>query len=250
MNKDFVYAAQSSSRITEEVAATDNPYLTVQQRICGYDLLELMQKRSFTDLLFLLLTGELPDAAQAQLLQQLQIALCNAGPRHPATRAVMTAAVSKARPEHLLPIGLQVLGGERQGAVAVASAWQALKQQLDGISTDNQLPPAGFGQLYGEADPLMADILNQLARLPAAGPALALCRQLQQQWQPQQQGVLDVGLCAAACLDLGIGQRESIGLFQLLRAPGLLAHGMEQTHRPITASPLLADEDYEYQQVE
>lgn len=249
MSKDFVYAQQASSQITEEIATAHNPYLAAQQRICGYDLLELIQKCSFSDVLFLLLTGELPQAAQSQLLQQLQIALCNAGPRHPATRAVMTAGVSKARPEHLLPIGLQVLGGERQGAAAVATAWQALQQRLQ-QHTNLPTIPAGFGQLYGEADPLMADLLGQLASLPGAGHALALCQQLQQQLQPQQHGILDVGLCAAVCLDLGIGQRESIGLFQLLRAPGLLAHGMEQTHLPITASPLLADEDYEYQQVE
>jgi len=250
MTKDFVYAKQASTQITAEVAAADNPYVAVQQHIFGYELVELMQKRSFTDVLYLLLTGELPTSAQAQLLTQLQIALCNAGPRHPATRAVMTAAISKARPEHLLPIGLQVLGGERQGAAAVAEAWQALQ---DCLSQNDFQPavqplPAGFGQVYADVDPLQARLLTQLSSLPAAGPALRLCNQLQSHWQPQQQGILDVGLCAACCLDLGIGKRESIGLFQLLRAPGLLAHGMEQTHKPITDSPLLSDDDYEFQQ--
>jgi citrate synthase len=250
MNKDFVYAKQATTQITAEVAAASNPYLTVQQQIYGYELVELMQKRSYTDVLFLLLTGELPTSPQAQLLSQLQIALCNAGPRHPATRAVMTAAISKTRPEHLLPIGLQVLGGERQGALAVAEAWQSLKLYLADTSFEPQhFPlPAGFGQMYGGCEPMQAALLAQLASLPAAGAALRLCGQLQEHWQARQQGILDTGLCAACCLDLGIGKRESIGFFQLLRAPGLLVHAMEQTHKPITDSPLLSDEDYEFQQ--
>lgn len=250
MSKDFIYASHASTRITEEIADADHPYLAVQQRIHGYDLIELMQHRSASDVQFLLFTGELPSAAQAQLFAQLQIALCNAGPRHPATRAVMTAAISKAKPEHLLPIGLQVLGGERQGAAAVARAWYALRQRLDAAQpvTADELLPEGFGTLYDAPDPLQATLLRQLAALPAAGPALQLCVALQQIAEPRELGILDVGLCAAACLDLGIGARESIGVYQWLRVPGLLAHGMEQTHKPITESPLLADDDYEFQQ--
>ncbi len=195
MSKDFVYAKQATTQITAEVAAVNNPYLTAQQHIFGYELVELMQKRSYTDVLFLLLTGELPTSSQANLLSQLQIALCNAGPRHPATRAVMTAAVSKSRPEHLLPIGLQVLGGERQGALAVAEAWQALKTYLAcaNFQPEQQPLPAGFGQIYGGFDPLQASLLNQLVSLPAAGPALRLCGQLQTYWQPRHQGILDIG---------------------------------------------------------
>lgn len=250
MSKDFVYASQASTRITQEIADADHPYLAVQQRIYGYDLIELLQQCSASDVQFLLYTGELPTPAQAQLFAQLQIALCNAGPRHPATRAVMTAAISKAKPEHLLPIGLQVLGGERQGAAAVASAWHALRRRLETalpVTADEALP-AGFGAMYGAADPLQAVLLRHLAALPAAGAALQLCVALQQSAEPRELGILDVGLCAAVCLDLGIGARESIGVYQWLRTPGLLAHGMEQTHKPITDSPLLADEEYEFQQ--
>lgn len=250
MSKDFVYASHASTRITQEIAAAEHPYLAVQQRIHGYDLIELMQHRTASDVQFLLYTGELPTPAQAQLFMQLQIALCNAGPRHPATRAAMTAAISKAKPEHLLPIGLQVLGGERQGAAAVAKAWYALRQRLDAgqpVTSDEALP-AGFGAVYDAPDPLQASLLRQLATLAAAGPALQLCVALQQSAEPRGLGILDVGLCAAACLDLGISARESIGVYQWLRAPGLLAHGMEQTHKPITDSPLLADDDYEFQQ--
>ncbi len=248
MATDFVYASSASSRITEEIAAPGQPFVAAAQRIAGYDLLALTQQRSFSDVLLLLLTGELPDKPKSQLLEKLLIALCNAGPRHPATRAVMTAGVSKARAEHLLPIGLEVLGGERQGAAEVARAWQFLAHQLEHPDTAlPPAPPAGFGQLYGTADPLQADLLNLLAAQTGAGAALKLCLQLQKQLAPLEAGILDTGLCAACSLDLGIGARESIGLFQLLRAPGLLAHGMEQTHFPITAAPLLDDKDYDFQ---
>lgn len=53
------------------------------------------------------------------------------------------------------------------------------------------------------------------------------------------------GLVAAAGLALGLGPRESLGLYQLLIAPGVVVQGMEQTHRPISSNPLLPDAHYE-----
>ena len=59
-------------------------------------------------------------------------------------------------------------------------------------------------------------------------------------------GWLKTGIAAAVFCELGIGARESVGLFQLICAPGIFAHGVEQTHKPITAIPMLADEQHIY----
>lgn len=94
----------------------DNPYIAEHCRCRGYDLFELVQKRSFVDIIYLLLRGELPTKDQAQLFETLLVALINPGPRHPATRAAMNAGVGKTNTAHILPIALPVLGGDHLGA--------------------------------------------------------------------------------------------------------------------------------------
>lgn len=248
MANGHITATSISTLITEEICNTETPYITHTQRISGYNTLELCQKASFSEALYLLFIGELPSAEHAQLLNSLQIALCNPGPRHPAARAAMTAGVSKTRSEHLLPTALLVLGGGRGGSQEVIASFewfhrtlkQSGKTERD-LLLENEVP--GFGLVYGGRDALMDSFLSVLSKMKGAGPALSLCLKLQSQRYPI--GILDTGLCAAACFDLGFGARESGGLFQLFRAPGLLAHGMEKSHSPISSAPLLEDDAYE-----
>lgn len=57
-------------------------------------------------------------------------------------------------------------------------------------------------------------------------------------------GWLATGVAAAAFCDLGFMPRAAAGLFQLLCAPGLLAHGVELANKPVTALPWISDDDY------
>ena len=57
-------------------------------------------------------------------------------------------------------------------------------------------------------------------------------------------GWLTTGVAAAALLDLGFHPRAGSGMYQLLSAPGLLAHGLEFANKPITAMPFIDEEHY------
>ncbi|MCI5121070.1 MAG: citrate synthase, partial [Candidatus Electrothrix sp. AUS4] len=83
------FAKRTITQLWQEEPLAENPYLATICRCHGYDILELANKRSFIDVLFLLFQGELPDRTQGELLEVLMIALINPGPRHPATRASM-----------------------------------------------------------------------------------------------------------------------------------------------------------------
>jgi len=74
---------KTTTNIWEKIPSRHNPYLAVQKRIHGYDLIELVKKRSFVDVLFLLFTGELPTTDQAALLETLMIGLINPGFLYP-----------------------------------------------------------------------------------------------------------------------------------------------------------------------
>lgn len=255
------FAQRSATAIWREEPSPQNPYLAATALCHGYDLYELMAKRSFVDVFYLLFRGELPDAAQATLLQTLMVALINPGPRHPAVRAAMNAGVGKTNPLHILPIASALLGGEVMGGAevekamlflaefrgsdAVAIAKGALLQARNhpGEAQAESVAP-GFGRRCGGIDPMATQIAQQLLTLEGAGPVLTWAAKLAASLAPQGAGWLSTGVAAAVFSDLGFSPRAGGCLFQLLGAPGLVAHGLEMAHKPINAMPFISDENY------
>jgi len=257
--RDDTFVERSSTRIWQEVASEDNPYIAEHNRCHGYDLIDLVQKRSFVDVLYLLFRGELPTSEQSQLLEQLLIAQINPGPRHPATQAAMNAGVSRASYSHILPIALSVQGGEHLGGSEVEKAMryfqQSINQQPNVLAkqlletvqrpseADWHIVP-GFGSRYGGIDTFQNKIVSCLTELTASGPALNWGSQFAEQLQHHDLGWLSTGVAAAVLTDLGFPPRAGAGMFQIISAPGLLAHGLEMTTQPVTAMPFLDEDHY------
>jgi len=265
IKNDFVYAAKAQTSIMFEQPSTENPYVSKANYLHGYNVLELMQQKSFSEVLLLLFIGELPEPHKSQLFERLMIGLMNLGPRHPAVKAAMVAGVSKTNAEHLLPIGLSVLGGADNGAKEVEQAVlflqnninnsvdEVVKQFIDLTNLDQNLgenhPCPGFGNSYGSIDEYTSDLANNLITSIANNehyPYLMWAQNFSEKLAEYDMGWLKTGLAAAVFCELGIAARESIGLYQLLCAPGIFAHGVEQTHNPITSIPMLSDEQHVY----
>lgn len=246
------------TKIWQEQAAPQNPYLAATCRCHGYDLMDLVNGCSVVEVFFLLFRGELPTKAQADLLEALMIGLMNPGPRHPATRAAMNAGVGKTSPAHILPIGLAVLGGDHLGGEEVMAGMRFFRKNSKSAPADLAaelfaLPrPAegdyhiapGFGSRYGDIDPIPQAMASHLQVMPGSGKALRWGEQFAAALKPKGMGWLGSGVAAATFCDLGFHPRAGAGLFQLLCAPGLLAHGLEMANKPITAMPFLDEEHY------
>lgn len=275
-SQGFTYSSSASTEICLEVPSENNPFLTEKRYVAGYDIEALTMKCSFIETLYLLFKQELPTPQQTKLLNALFVALSNAGPRDEATRATMAAGVSKTRPEHLLPIGLNVIGGANNGAQSVEHAYVFIQQQVkktllhgSTINIDlldkefnlllDQFPDSvtfspqnclqvmpGFSQFFGCVDRLTVRLAYSLFDIVPDSAVFLWMKTFNEKLHKYQLGITPVGLAAAVFLQLELGARESIGLYQLLRAPGILAHGMEQTHKPITSIPMLKDEDYHF----
>ena len=256
--RNMTFASRTVTRIWQETPSEKNPYLAEQCRCHGYDILELAQKRSFADVLFLLFQGELPTPEQARMLETLLIVLINPGPRHPATRAAMNAAVSKTHTQHLLPIGLSVLGGAHLGAAEVLASMRCLAENLKRLPAEvareclfaprpaegDFHPIPGFGSRFGGIDPMPRQMATLLVSLPGAGRALAWGEGFTEALAPYDMGWLAPGVAAAVLHYLGFSPWAGGGLFQLACAPGILAHGLELADKPITAMPFLDEEHY------
>lgn len=256
-NEKFGYSSRPKTNICLEQADPNNPYVCQKQFLAGYDTIELATRKSFIDVLLLLLKLELPSDEEKGLLESLMIGLINPGPRHPASKAAMSAGISKANPEHILPISLTVIGGSLAGAQEVANAYRFISNNAGSdiknveavmdLDKENRFAP-GFGRHFGQPDPYIKSLARALQEQRKTGKHFNWSIQLAERLEKQQAGMLDVGLAAAIFCDLSIGERESIALYQFMRSPGLMAHGLEQSHRPISDIPLVEDDQYVYEQ--
>lgn len=260
VRRDDHFAERVKTRIWLEKPAPENPYNATEAFCHGYALQELLANCSYWEYIYLLFTGSRCTAAQHTLLEKIGIALANPGPRHPATRAVIAAAVSKTDPVNVLPLGLNVLAGAHLGAAEVGTAMQFLRRHLkrDPIEVVIQLiaeleadtqgdihPAPGFGTRFGGTDHLAVSLAITLMQLPSTGNALTWANRFAQELERTGfGGWLMPGLAAATFLDLGFHPKWGPGLFQWLSAPGLLAHAIEMSNKPLTAIPFIDDSRY------
>lgn len=241
-----------TTTICLEQPLANNPYVAERRYISGYNVADLWRNCHYCDGLHLLLTGELPTQPQRRLLEILLLGLLNPGPRHPAVRAAMLAGVSKTGPEHLLPLGLLTGSGVRGGALEVEQAWAFINSHLhqDAPALAVQClaearPTPGFGSSFGVVEPIWQQLAGDLIAVMPEEPVLSWCRDFCSVLHGQNQGWLLPGLVAAVGLMLGLDARKCIGLWQLALAPAVMAHGMEQTHKPISSNALLRDDQYD-----
>lgn len=261
--RNEAFAERTATRIWHEVPSETNPYIAQELRCHGYDMMELTQKRSFVDVLYLLFRGELPSSEEAGLLEALLIGFINLGPRHPATRAAMNAGVGKTDPTLILPIALTTLSGRHNAAGTLEDAMRFLRshkrkpplQVLEELLSAANPPEEGdwhiapgFGSYYGGTDLISARMANHLVGLAGAGPALQWGRDFVELLGEREMGWLATGVVAAVMTDLGFSPRAAAGVYQIISAPGLLAHGVELANKPLTAMPFIADEDYVIEQ--
>ncbi len=254
-----VFATRTVTKIWQEEPSGENPYLAQRCRCRGYDLFDLMEKRGFADVFYLLFTGELPTADQARILKTLMIAFINPGPRHPAARASMYAGLGRTNTAYILPVALTAMGGEHLGAAEVTAAMRFFSKRVKDapqkVAEDllqKAAPPEegdwhiapGFGVRFGGIDPMPRKIAKKIAELPGGGEAMKWAGAFVDALEPYGIGWLSTGVCAAVFTDFGIPAREGAGLFQLISGPGLLAHGLELADKPLTALPFLDEEHY------
>ena len=257
--REEVFTQRPVTKIWGETPSKNNPYIAESCRCHGYDLQELMEKRTFVEVFYLLFQGELPTPERSYLFEQLMIALINPGPRHPATRAAMCAGVGKTETSQILPVAMTILSGEHLGAGEIEGAMRYLrkeskhppKETATRLMIESQAPDEGdwhpvpgFGCRFGGIDIISQRITERLSSLPAAGKCLKWAYEFSRELNPHGLSILSTGLAAAAFADLGFQPRVGPGLFQLLNAPGPLAHGTELANKPLTAMPFVKDEDY------
>jgi citrate synthase len=253
-------AQRIQTRITSELPSSQNPFIPEKVTWGGYDLFELVEKEGYLRVVFLLIKGDLPTAEQSRLLESIFVFFANPGTRHPATRAALTAAVTKTSAQNWLPIGLAVFGGQRGGAGEVEGAMRFIRskyqndtgklaielvQSRSREASDATRVAPGFGRHFGGIDTFSAAAVKRLEEKHKT-KYLAWAGRLGEALEEHGFGILWAGIAAAMFLELGFHPRAGAGLAQMAASAGLLAHALEYSGKTMKDLPMVAEDDYEY----
>jgi citrate synthase len=166
-----------------------------QIRIHGYDVPSLMTGRTFTDTIFLLHQGRLPNAAERSLLDAILTGVADHGAGAPSCAAARLAlsgnrqSVSAAVAAGILAVG-DDHGGAGLGCMQLIEAGLS-RARTDGVSLDDAAKAivrearaegrriAGFGHRVHKTDPRTAVLFDLARHGGVAGQGIALVEALE-----------------------------------------------------------------------
>ena len=235
--------AQRSSAISASNAET----IVVRGRdLCG----ELVGSISFTEHVWLLITGQLPGAAQRRVLDATLVAIAEHGlvPSVAAGRMTLAAApeaLQGAVAAGILGCGSVILGSAEAAArlyagilsLAAGASLDAAARTALGELRAARRPVPGYGHpLHKRQDPRVARLLAVATEAGVAGRHVEIAglveRLVPEIWgKPLAMNVS--GAIAAVLLDAGYPLLAVKGVPILARTAGLIAHLTEEQHRPI-----------------
>jgi len=221
--------------------------------IRGYPIEQLIGRVRFPEMIWLMLRGELPSAAQAELLEAALVPGVDHGPHAPSI-AISRMAVTCGLPVNgAMASAINVLddihGGAGQqcmeryreidalagpGGDLVDAATKVLERHR---AAGEKIMP-GFGHRFHPVDPRTAPLFELLARAEASGTIAGrfarIGRAVEVALQKPKGKLIPMnidGITAVIFCELGFEPELGRGLFILSRSVGILAHAWEQKQR-------------------
>lgn len=214
-------------------------------RIRGYSITEIMEKLSYAEVVWLVLTGELPTKAQAEVFNAILVSTVDHGPTPPsvlATRTVVSGgnSINAAIAGGVLAIG-DTHGGAIERSAKILQEWAVRGDNCDVVAanlvdwldeTGTRMP--GFGHQLHSEDPRTGKLFALAERNGLSGKHIELCRAIGKALEKKSGRRLPIninGAVAAVISDMGLDYRFGKGIFIVSRVPGLLAHAYEELTR-------------------
>jgi len=218
-------------------------------RLRGQRIDELMGKITFSQAIYLALTGKLPSEPVGRLLDAILVSSIDHGASPPSALAARTSASTGAPINAAVAVGLLSINKHHGGAVEdcmrlIQSALDCAREgNLSSAEAADKLVEAkraakerlpGFGHRVHTNDPRTARLLELAAEAGVAGAAVAMVEALRESWARQSGKPLPInvdGAMAAVLLDLHIPIELGNTFFMMARVPGLVAHVYEEQTR-------------------
>lgn len=211
----------------------------------GYDLVELIGRRPFGDVCYLLLSGELPVGNEGRMIDAVLVAAAEHSVVAPSVDAARYVASTGVPLQAAVAAGMIGLGDFHGGAVD-AAARMLLDADESGARPDEavlaiarryreegrRLP--GYGHVVHDPDPRAGRLLEVAGELEFRGRWCDLAEAFERAagevlGRPLRMNI--DGAMAAILLELGLDWRLGKAFYVMARAPGLVAHAFEEQTR-------------------
>jgi len=222
-------------------------------RIRGYAIEDLIGRISFPAMIWLVMRGELPTKAQADLFGAVLVAAVDHGPQAPSIAIARMAITCGIGINGAIASGVNALGDVHGGAgqqcmelladihrreTGGMDLEDAVTAGLDAFRAKHGRFVPGFGHRFHPVDP-RAERLSELIRDAARGGMvtgrfLSAGEAVQQKLSKAKPASLPMnidGITAVVLLELGFPAEMGRGIFILSRSVGICAHAFEQSQR-------------------
>lgn len=199
--------------------------------IRGHDLLELIEKYSFSEVIFLLLRGNLPEPREKELLETILVAAVENGIEAPSLYVPRMIVASGNEFHTALAAGMLAIGEKHGGAAEkCASLLQSGKSAKEITEEHNIIP--GFGhKIYKDEDPRATAIYKKTKALGFSCNYFEKAYQIEKELEQKRGKKIPLnidGAIAAGMLELGFDWRLGKALFLISRIVGMSAHVLEE----------------------
>jgi len=214
-------------------------------QVRGYDITRIMDKLSYAETVFLILKGELPSKAEAEMMRAILVSSIDHGCSPPSVLGTRNV-VSGGNPLNAaIAGGVLVIGDSHGGAIENAARlmqeWAKKDGDVAAIASDmvdwmreKKIRMPGFGHRLHNVDPRTLKLFEIAKRNDFSGRHIELCRAIEKALAEKTGRQLPInvdGAIAAVISDMGFDWRLGKGFFIISRVPGLLAHAYEEMTR-------------------
>ena len=204
----------------------------------GYPIEELTSKRSFGDVVYLLLTGELPTGKQGQLVEAILVSCCDHSLASPSADAVRFVASSGVPLQTAVAAGVSSIGEWHGGAIepcarlikSAVDEGKSASALLSELKSRKERMP-GFGHPIHTRDPRVKVLTHLAVQWNLTGAYSHFVQEIETAAQEVLGRALPMnvdGAIAGLLCDMRIDPRLGKAFFIIGRTPGYVAHAHEQ----------------------
>ena len=214
-------------------------------RIKGYNIVELMEKKSFAEVVFLLLKGELPSPTEAKMMEAILVSSVDHGVTPPSSLATRVVASGGNPLNAAIAGGILTIGDSHGGAMEkcakILQEWAAKGDNIEEIADElldhiksTKLRMPGFGHRLHKTDPRTVKMFEIADKNNFTGKHIQLAKALENRLVTGSGKKLPInvdGAIGAVMSDMGFDYRIGKGFFIISRCAGLIAHAYEELTR-------------------
>ena len=213
-------------------------------RIKGYDVSELMGRKTFAEVVYLILKGELPTKSEGKMMDAILSSSIDHGTTPPSSQAARLV-VSGGNPLNAAVAGGILTIGESHGgaieqcarllqewAAKSKNAEETAENMLADLTFHNRRMP-GYGHRLHKIDPRTIRLFEMARELKFSGKHQQLAIALEASFKSSGKELpINVdGAIAAVISDMGFDWRLGKGFFIISRTVGLVAQAYEERTR-------------------